>query len=62
MDTMMIGLSDVTKSFGATRALDGVSLALGGPDLGTILATLACCVVLVLVTAPLAIRTFRRAT
>ncbi|MBT2895102.1 MULTISPECIES: ATP-binding cassette domain-containing protein [unclassified Streptomyces] len=27
MDTMMIEVSDVTKSFGATRALDGVSLA-----------------------------------
>ncbi|MEV6471496.1 ABC transporter permease [Streptomyces sp. NPDC051657] len=37
-------------------------LALGSPDLGTILATLGCCLVLVLVTAPLAIRSFRRAT
>ncbi|MET8091477.1 ABC transporter permease [Micromonospora sp. NPDC005220] len=46
-------------SYAITAARD---LALGHPDLGTILATLASCLVLVLITAPLAIRSFRRAT
>jgi ABC-2 type transport system ATP-binding protein len=37
MDTMMIEVSDVTKSFGSTRALDGVSLAVSQ---GTVLGLL----------------------
>ncbi|GKQ38411.1 ABC transporter permease [Streptomyces sp. A012304] len=37
-------------------------LALGEPALGTVLATLGACVVIVAVTAPLAVRSFRKAT
>ncbi|MFG2132151.1 ABC transporter permease [Streptomyces sp. NPDC048751] len=54
------GFAEVNPmSYAITAARD---LALGDPRLSTVLATLGACVVLVAVTAPLAIRSFRRAT
>ncbi|MGW0330966.1 ABC transporter permease [Streptomyces sp. NPDC003011] len=54
------GFAEVNPmSHAITAARD---LALGEPATGTVLATLAACGVLVLVTAPLAIRNFRRAS